>query len=105
MGEGEKIENKLEYTIENQECFKPYKCSYDIRLQNTQTEQELKQIAQEIKLSSPKVERIFISYYLPCMKTGNPSWATSHYNPNLEIMFFKYNLIPNPACLNNTKEL
>lgn len=34
-------------------------------------------------------DRAFISYFLPGMSTEDGAWATSHYNPDLEIIFLR----------------
>ena len=46
----------------------------------------LKRIATKLKNSDGQsYDRTFIGYYLPDMKLNSGYWATTHFNPNLEI--------------------
>jgi len=46
----------------------------------------LRNIAYKMKAQDPRnYERIFICYYLPDMKVGSGAWATTHFNPELEV--------------------
>ena len=36
-------------------------------------------------MESRKYDRVFITYYLPGMTPGSGAWATSHFDPNLEV--------------------
>src|ERR1039458_10482874 len=52
----------------------------------TVSEEVLRAIATKLKNSDHGTyERTFISYYLPGMKVGSGAWATSHFDPDLEI--------------------
>ena len=80
------VASKLSYEIISDTNLRTSKRSVDVRLQNKLSENDLKQIASEIKNSDrQKYDRTFISYYLPKMTVGSGAWATSHYNPNLEV--------------------
>lgn len=92
------------HTVENAKCMELYKCSYDVRIQTKLSEELLTNIAEKLKRRSPYAEKTFITYYLPCMEIGNGAWATSHFNPDLEIDIKEYMLISNPACLEKTKQ-
>ena len=49
-------------------------------------EDVLRSIAMELKTrDSKKYLRTFIGYYLPGMEAGAGAWATTHFDPNLEI--------------------
>ena len=84
---GIKIEPKTEYTIEKAENLANIKFSYDIRLSNNKlSETDLMHLANELKSKlDSDYERIFICYYLPDNKIGAGAWATTHFNPNLEV--------------------
>ena len=50
------------------------------------TEDVLRSIALQLKSQDPKeYERTFITYYLLDMKLGAGAWATTHFNPDLDI--------------------
>ena len=86
------------YKIERENCTKPYKCSYDLRIEDKLSEQELTAIANKIKAKSSNVENVFIVYYLPCMQIGNGGWATSNFTPDLNVYIQEYMLEQNPTC-------
>jgi hypothetical protein len=48
-------------------------------------ESELRAIGQEIHQAHPGFQRTFIAYWLPDMVVGTGAWATTHYNPELEV--------------------
>ena len=74
------------YTIIRTEVVPGIKRSLDIRLNRTVSEEVLRAIATKLKNSDHGTyERTFISYYLPGMKVGSGAWATSHFDPDLEI--------------------
>lgn len=46
----------------------------------------LRKLALKLRDAEPgKYERMFITYYLPGMTPGSGAWASSHFNPNLEV--------------------
>lgn len=45
----------------------------------------LKVIAEKLKSERSGFKNLWIFYYLPNMKVGSGSWATSHFSPDLEI--------------------
>lgn len=62
------------------------KRSLDVRLSERTDEAELRDIAMKLKALDPAAyERTFIVYYLPGMEPGAGGWATSHFNPKLEV--------------------
>ncbi len=93
-----------QYEIETSDCRKPFKCSYDIRIENTLSKEELTLIGNQIKKNSPTVENNFIAYYLPCMKIGSGAWATSHFNPTLSVSINEFILPSNPTCLEDIQD-
>jgi hypothetical protein len=78
------------FEIINDETFLDYKRTLDIRLKHRVSEDNLRKIAIRLKRSDTnEYERTFITYYLPGMKVGTGAvWASSHFNPNLEVRFF-----------------
>ena len=59
---------------------------FDIRLNKEVSEETLSIIANMLKKSDRReYERILINYYLPDMVPGKGAWATTHYNPELEV--------------------
>lgn len=74
------------YHIINSERRPPIKASFDIRLEEKIAEEEIEAIARAIHNGETRTyERIFITYYLPGMQVGAGAWATSHWNPDLEV--------------------
>ncbi len=80
------IPKDVTYTIVDKNIVPGIKRSLDIRLNKKVSEDALKSIAMELKNSdSNSYERTFIGYYLPDMKVNAGYWATTHFNPNLEV--------------------
>ena len=62
------------------------KASLDVRLAERVSKAKLTAIANELQgFADNKQPSIFIVYYLPNMKIDAGGWATSHFNPKLEI--------------------
>lgn len=80
------IPKDLTYTIINKNIVPGIKRGLDIRLNKKVSEDVLKSIAMKLKNSdSNSYERTFIGYYLPEMKVDAGYWATTHFNPDLEV--------------------
>ena len=74
------------YTIIEKESMGSIKLSMDIRLEHEVSEGFLATLALKLRQDEPvKYDRMFICYYLPEMTPGSGAWATSHFNPNLEV--------------------
>lgn len=74
------------YSIISDKPTGTVKRSVDVRLKEKVSEETLEGIAKEIRASNPrKFERTFIVYYLPEQTVGAGGWATSHFNPTLEV--------------------
>ncbi len=74
------------YTIEKRDVFGDIKLSLDIRLKNKVSKEQLNQLALTLKERERKpYEQIFIFWYLQEMEIGAGAWATTHFNPNLEV--------------------
>lgn len=83
----ESISN-IKYSIIREDKITNEKYSVDIRLEKEYMKSDLEEFAYFIKnnVKSGNYKRIFISYYLPNMNVGQGAWATSHFNPDLEII-------------------
>jgi len=76
----------VKYKIINQEKLSDIKFSMDIRLTQKTTKHQLRKIALDIKSRLKKnYDRIFIVYYLPEMQIENGGWASSHFDPTLDV--------------------
>lgn len=74
------------YTVIDETKIPGIKRSVDIRLNKHVSEDILTAIAKTVKASDGGTyERTFIGYYLPSMQIDAGYWATSHYNPDLEV--------------------
>lgn len=61
----------------------------DVRLNKKVSEDILRAIALELKSNdSRQYDRTFIFYYLPDMTGGANAWATTHFNPTLDVRIF-----------------
>jgi len=79
-------EAEVAYSIINSDTYLDWKRSLDVRLNKKVSEDTLREIAFKLKAQDPRsYERTFICYYLPGMKIGAGAWATTHFNPNLEV--------------------
>ena len=77
------------YTILKADIVPGIKRVLDIRLNHKVPEEVLRAIATQLKHSDQHTyERTFISYYLPGMEVGSGAWATSHFDPDLQIRIF-----------------
>jgi len=77
---------KLSYSIISDKSYNNIKRSVDVRLNSRITKDALGKFAKIIKLGDKNsYQRTFISYYLPGMKVGEGAWATTHFNPDLEV--------------------
>ncbi len=88
----------LEYKIEQYSCFESHKCSFDVRINSKFSEDELLTIAYEIYDDIPAVNRVFIMFYLPCMKVGNGAWASIIFDPTPKVTVMDFMLSSNKTC-------
>jgi len=81
-GEGE----ELSYSITKDDTLMHIKRSVEIILSQKVSKVKLEKLAKIIKnKDANKYERTFIGYYIDDSSPKNTYWATTHYNPNLEI--------------------
>ena len=76
----------VKYTVVEKSNLRSIKSSIDIRLEKKVSKDFLQKLALKLRKAEPrKYDRMFITYYLPGMTPGSGAWATSHFNPNLEV--------------------
>lgn len=86
MSPAEPVPADVAYTIINTNVIPGIKRSLDIRLNHRVEEDVLRSIATELKNADQnRYERTFIVYYLPKMEVGAGGWATTNFNPDLEV--------------------
>ncbi len=84
--QGPAIPDDVSFTTIDTNTVPGIKRSLDIRLNKTVSEETLRAIAIKLKADEPRdFERTFIAYYLPDMAVGAGAWATTHFNPKLEV--------------------
>lgn len=77
---------EITYSIINCDTFLNYKRSLDVRLNKKVSKATLRAIALMLKAQDSRhYERTFICYYLPGMEVDTGAWATTHFNPNLDV--------------------
>ncbi len=82
----ETIPKDVTYSIIETNIVGGIKRSLVVRLNRKVSEDVLRSIALELKSQDPKeYKRTFIAYYLPDMKVGAGAWATTHFNPDLDV--------------------
>jgi hypothetical protein len=95
------VSQKFERKKENNNVFKiikdqkkpNIKRSVDVRIKQRVSIKQLKSIALKIKESDYRsYNRTFILYYLPNQIVGSGAWASSHFNPTLEVKILELNL-------------
>jgi len=82
---GQNALEKYNCKILDTETMKTIKKTIYIQIPEQLTELQLKEIATQMRNENNNYERLFIFYLLPDMKIGSGSWATTHYNTDLEI--------------------
>lgn len=74
------------FTVVTEDSIPGIKRSLDVRINKRVSEDVLRAIALELHGRSPqKYERTFMIYLLPEMHEGDSAWATTHFNPDLEV--------------------
>lgn len=76
----------LKYEIISEDTYQNERRSLDVRLSQKVGEDGLKELAQRFReQASGSYERTFIVYYLPGMEVDAGGWATSHFDPDLDV--------------------
>ena len=84
------IPEDVTYTIVGTDIIPGIKRSLDIRLNREVREDVLRSIAMELKSSDrKKYQRTFMLYYLPGMEVDAGGWASTHFNPDLEVIILQ----------------
>jgi hypothetical protein len=74
------------YKVLEDETHLDIKRSVDILLETDVSAEAVRLIALEVKSSNPnEFKRTFIAYYLPGMIVDSGAWATTHFNPDLQV--------------------
>jgi len=80
------IAGDVSFSIIDSSTLPGIKRSLDVLLNKKVSEQTLRAIALQLKAQDSRAhERTFIAYYLPGMTVGAGAWATTHFNPDLEV--------------------
>ena len=81
-----RIPSDVNYSIIDQQIIPGVRRALTIRLNRKVTEEQRRAIALNLKAQDPKnYKRTFMGYLLPGMKDGAGAWATTHFDPNLEV--------------------
>lgn len=76
----------LDYEIISEDSYQNERRSLDVRISRKVDEDGLEALAYRLReQASGSVERTFIVYYLPGMEVGAGGWATSHFDPELDV--------------------
>lgn len=82
---------KTSYTVLEQQALGTTKLSVTVRLPEAVSETELKRVAHEIRRSQTvRYDGIRIVYYLPEMVVGERAWATTFFDPDLDIQILGF---------------
>ena len=80
------IPDDVSYSIIDSSTLPGVKRSLEVRLNKKVSTQTLHAIATKLKSQdSQDYARTFMTYYLPGMPIGAGAWATTHFNPDLEV--------------------
>lgn len=76
----------VSYEVIDTDIVPGIKRSLDVRLNKKVSEDVLRAIALEVKSNDLRqYDRTFICYYLPDMAVGAGAWATTHFDPTLDV--------------------
>lgn len=80
------VPSDVSFSIIDSSTIPGIKRRLDVRLNRKVSEQTLRTIALKLKAQDSRAyDRTFITYYLPGMAVGAGAWATTHFNPVLEV--------------------
>jgi hypothetical protein len=77
-----------EYSIISDD-FSGIKRSVDVRLVEKVSKNDLQGIGEKIHAMA-SFDRTFISYYLPHQRPGEGAWATTHFDPHIEVVILGF---------------
>ena len=79
-------QDDVSYSIIDSTATAGIKRSLDVRLNKRVAEDALRAMALKLKSQDSRdYDRTFITYYLPGMTVGAGAWATTHFQPDLEV--------------------
>jgi hypothetical protein len=87
------------YSIISDTSLGRTKRSVDVRLDLPIDEPVLRRLAEVIHAQKPEYDRTYICYWLPGMTVGTGAWATTHFDPDLDIQISAANTLDDPAPL------
>ena len=80
------VPDDVSYSVIQADIISGIRKSIDVRLTQKVSEATLRAIALELKAGDSRTyDRTFIVYYLPDMPVGAGGWATTHFDPGLEV--------------------
>lgn len=80
------IPDDLQYEVINESTAGDARRSLDVRLSRKVEAEVLEALAIRLRdLATRRYARTYIVYYLPGMEVGAGGWATSHFNPDLDV--------------------
>jgi len=95
----------VNYSIIEKSSMGSAKLSIDIKLEKKVSKAFLQKLALELRQDEPiKYDRIFICYLLPSMTPDSGAWATSHFNPNLEVKILGTTIEEERSLLSDSKD-
>jgi len=81
-----RTDREIKYKIESEDRLPPYKASVVVRLEEKISREDIQKIAPKNQNDGCRnYDRVYIGYLLPGMVDGEGAWATSHFDPDLEI--------------------
>ncbi len=80
------IPSDVSFSVINSTTVPGIKRSLTVRLNKKVSKKTLAAIAHKLKVQDPGAyDRTFITYYLPGMAVGSGAWATTHFNPDIDV--------------------
>ena len=100
------IPSDVTYTLISDTVFQQTRRTIELRLNKKVSKEVLATIASSLKKHERKdFERTFILYYLPDMEVGSGAWATTHYNPKLEVKILGLTLEDEEKMIQEAKNI
>ena len=77
---------RRDHSIISDESLSGIKRTVEVRLEERVSQDTLEAMAHALSATDPSsYDRTFILYYLPEMEVGAGAWATTHFDPNLDV--------------------
>ena len=96
---------EVEWVIIQEDYYSFGKGSVVVLLKHKTTKEQIRLTANEIRNTGNRKEYnpFFMSYYLPGMKVNAGSYASSHFDPGLDVKIYETNLELNPPATDSVK--